>query len=164
MGKKVLLFWLASELVFMLTFLMFDHEPVKLVAVISYSIQWLLFVICIMVVRYEPIQKNKYIFLNFALFFSISLLFHAYNFVGKALFAEQQFAKMYFNQYVAFGAYFFLLAFAVVYLCLDALFRDFKALYKYALALSIVGVFFTYYYHGYISNPKYLYTTTEAHT
>jgi hypothetical protein len=164
MAKRILLFWLASELAFVMTFLLFKHEPVNLINVITYSIQWLLFGISVMVVRYEPIRKNKFIFLNFAFFFSISLLFHAYNFIGKAIFVDDQFAKAYFGQYISFGAYFFLLTFALVYLCLDALFRDFKTLHKYALTLGIVGGFFIYYYHEPFSNPRYLHSTNEAHT
>jgi hypothetical protein len=164
MTKKVLLLWLSSELLFMLSFLLFDHEQVNVFTVINYSIQWLLFLLCLMIVRHEPNRKNKYIFLNFALFFSIAVFFHVYNFVGKTLFSEYQYARLYFNQYVFFCAYLFLLAFALAYLCLDALFREFKTAYKYALTLTIVGGFFVYYYSGYISNPKYLYTTNDAHT
>lgn len=117
-----------------------------------------------MVVLHEPIKKNKFIFLNFAFFFSLSLLFHAYNFLGLSLIPGDAYAKFYFSQYISFGFYFFLLAFAVGYLCLDALFRDFKTVYKYALTLAIVGGFFTYYYQDYITNPRYLYTTAESHT
>jgi hypothetical protein len=156
MAKKVLLVWMSSELAFVSALFLFDHEPVKLFAMASNSIQWLAFVLCVMIARHEPSRKNKYIFLNFALFFSISLLFHIYSFLGD------QYVRLYFNQYVSFGAYFLLLAFALVYLCVDALFRDFKAVYKYGLALGIVGGFFIYYYHGYISNPNYLLSTNEA--
>lgn len=164
MAKKILAFWIGSELIFGASFLLFDHEPLNFFTVASYSIQWLLFLQCLMVVLHEPIKKNRFIFLNFALFFSVSLMFHVYNFVGKAIFPNHEFAKFYLNQYVSFGAYFFLLAFAVGYLCLDALFRDFKTPYKYALTLAIVGGFFVYYYQDYFSNPKYLYTTNESHT
>ena len=158
MGKKLFLLWIVSELVFLASFLMFGHENVNTFGVISYSIQWLLFLVSIMIVRHETIRKNKYIFLNFAFFFSISLLFHAYGFVTN------QYARLYFTQYVSMGAYFFFLAFALVYLSLDAFFRDFRVLYKYILTLSIVGGFFGYYYHGYFENPKYLYSTNDAKT
>lgn len=164
MAKKILLFWVGSELAFGASFLLFDHEQLNFFTFLSYSIQWLLFLQCVMVVLHEPIRKNKFIFLNFALFFSISLLFHVYNFIGRSLFPHDGYAKFYFIQYVSYGTYFFLLAFAVGYLCLDALFRDFRTMYKYALTLAIVGGFFAYYYHSYISDPKYLYTTNESHT
>ncbi|MEK6571307.1 MAG: hypothetical protein AABZ61_08060 [Bacteroidota bacterium] len=164
LARKILLLWIVSEIAFVGSFFVLEHEPVKLFLVVNYSIQWLLFLLCVAIVRHEPVKKNKHIFLNFALFFSISLLFHIYNFVGKTFFADQQFARFYFNQYVSYGAYFFFLAFAIVYLCLDALFRDFKSLYKYALALAIVGGIFAYYYHGYAANPRYLYSTDDAKT
>ncbi|HCV44273.1 MAG TPA: hypothetical protein DGH68_12365 [Bacteroidetes bacterium] len=158
MGKRLLLLWLVSEIIFLASLFAFGHEEVSTIAVISYSIQWLLFLLCAMIFRHEPIRKNKFIFLNFSVFFSVSILFHIYNFLGD------RFARMYFNQYVSFGVYFFLLAFALVYLSIDALFRDFKVLYKYVLAVTIVGGCFLYYYHGYFENPKYLYSTNDAKT
>ena len=164
MAKKILTFWVGSELAFALSFWLFDHEPLNLFTFVSYSIQWLLFLQCIMAVLHEPIRKNKFIFLNFAFFFSISLLFHVYNFLGLSLFPGNQYAKFFFSQYISYGVYFFLLAFAVGYLSLDALFRDFKTAYKYALTLAIVGGFFVYYYHNYIADPLYVYTTGESHT
>jgi hypothetical protein len=158
MGKKVIAFWLCSEVVILLSYFVFEHETVNFFGVANYSIQLLLFILSIMIVRHEPNRKNRYIFLNFTFFFSISVLFHVYNFLGN------QYARFYFNQYVSYGAYFFFLAFALGYLCIDALFRDFRSVYKYVLTLSIVGGAFVYYYHGYLSNPKYLYATNDAMT
>lgn len=158
MAKKLLLIWVLSEVVFLASLVVFGHGEISAFAVISNSIQWLLFLLCVTIFLHEPIRKNKYIFLNFSFFFSVSILFHVYNFLGD------RFARMYFNQYVSFGVYFVLLAFALVYLTVDALFRDFKVLYKYLLAVGIVGGFFLHYYHGYFENPKYLYSTDDAKT
>jgi len=157
MVKKIFLVWLVSELLFLSCSLVFGQGSSNYFGLISNSIQWLLCLLSVAIVRHEPIRKNKYIFLNFTFFFSISLLFRAYNFV------EGSFARLYFNQYTT-GAYFFFLTFALAYLCLDALFRDFKVFYKYALTLCIVGGFFVYYYHGFISDPKYVHTTSDALT
>lgn len=156
MGKKLLLLWVISELVLLATFLVFDHESLNALRVLTNSVQWLLFLLCVMIVRHETAAKNKYIFLNFALFFSISILFHVYSFLTN------QYLRLYFTQYISQGAYFFLLAFALVYLSLDALFRDFKVAYKYLLTLGIVGGFFVYYYHGLLADPNYLYATNDA--
>ncbi len=158
MGKKLLLLWLLSEAVFLLSLALFGRGTINTLGVISYSIQWFLFLLSVLIVRYETTRKNKFIFLNFAFFFSISLLFHSYNFLAS------QFARLYFTQYISLGAYFFFLAFALVYLSLDALFRDFKVVYKYLLAFCIVGGFFAYYYHDYFVNPNYLLTTSDAKT
>lgn len=158
MGKKLFLVWLLSEIVFLLSLILFDHASVNVLSMISYSIQWFLFLLSVQIVRHEPIRKNKYIFLNFAIFFSISLLFHSYNFLTS------QFARLYFIEYISMGAYFLVLAFALIYLALDALFRDFRVLYKYLLAISIAGGFFAYYYHDVLADPNYLRTTGDAKT
>jgi hypothetical protein len=156
--KKVLLIWLASEIAFLSSFYLFGIEVASFLTLASYSIQWLLFLVCVAIVRHEQNRKNKFVFLNFALFFSVSLSFHVYNFLGDPL------LKLYFNQYVCIGGYVFLLAFAVVYLTIDALFRDFRILYKYLLAFAIAGGFFGYYYSDFLTNPNYLLTTNDAFT
>lgn len=164
MGKKIVVGWCISEAILGGTLWLFDHTPVPPIAFLSYSVQWLLFIISIAIIRNEPNPKNKFIFANFAAFFAISLLFHLYYFVGTSIFPNHPFAKAYFTQYVSQGAYFFLLALSIGYLTIDALFREFKVVHKYALVFVIVGGSFAYYYQGYLSNPDYAYTTPEINT
>ena len=131
---------------------------------ISCSLQALLFLVCVYIVRREPIRKNKFIFVNFALFFSLSFMAHAYLFIGKgtAFFADQQYLRLYLFQYVSFGLYFFLLGIAVVYLTIDVLFRDFQVYQKYIISVGVTLVFFGFYYAPYFEDPKYLYHTADV--
>jgi hypothetical protein len=124
-------------------------------------LQILLFIICLYMIRHEPTRKNKFIFLNFSLFFSVSILFHIYNFVGTIFFKAEPFARFYVSQYIGFALYYFLLTFGIVYLAIDAIFGDSKLAHKYFLALSIVGTFFVFYYSPIISDPKFLYNTED---
>jgi hypothetical protein len=156
--KKISLIWI-SILVGFLVSLILPHSEVTAAGFLSYSLQALLFVISLYLVRHETVKKNKFIFANFATFFSISFLFHVYQFVGTVIFPRAEMASHYYFQYVSLGLYFFLLAFAICYLTVDLLFRDFKTAHKYLLTLVIVGGFFAYYYHPYFANPRYLYTT-----
>ncbi len=160
--RKIGTIWLSAVAVFLVLFLL-PHESIKASEFISCSLQMLLFILCIFIIRHEPTSKNKYIFINFALFFSLSIPFYFYNFVGSGtmFFSGEPYARFYMNQYISFGAYFFLLAFAIVYLTVDALFRDYRILQKYILALIIVGGFFGYYYSPYFADPKHLYNTTD---
>jgi hypothetical protein len=78
------------------------------------------------------------------------------------VFSHARFARFYFFQYVFMGAYFFLLGLAIVYLAVDALFRDFRTLHKYLMTLTIVGSFFGVYYSPSFFNTNYLYDTPDA--
>lgn len=158
--KKIILVWIAVLGVFGFSLFLPHHNP-KIGSFISYSLQALLLILSLHVMRRERVNKNKFIFLNFSLFFGVSILFHAYYFVGTIFFVGNTMAPLYYFQYISAGLYFFLLAFAIGYLTIDLLFRDFKIFQKYLLALAIVGGFFSYYYHPYFSNPNYLYTTNE---
>jgi hypothetical protein len=162
LSRKILAAWGCSVALMGASLILFPHVDVKPVGFISNALQWLLFLISGVIVLREPTSKNKFIFFNFALFFGISILFHVYSFVGPGLFSSEPFARLFFFQYVAAGAYFFFLSLAIVYLTVDVLFRDFKVYQKYILALAIVGGFFLYHYHPYMTNPMYLYTTEDV--
>jgi hypothetical protein len=162
LSRKIILLWLGLVGFSLLCHLVLG-QPVGRASFISYALQLLLFIMSIAIARNEPTGKNRIIFINFAVFFGMAPLFHFYNFIGF-LFPPPvaQTIRFYFTQYVGLGAYFFLLALAIVYLTVDALFREFRAVQKYFLALAIVGGFFGYYYGVYFSDPRHVYNTEVA--
>ncbi|MBI5471737.1 MAG: hypothetical protein HY961_05280 [Ignavibacteriae bacterium] len=159
-GKKIILIWLGLVTMYIVSFVL-PHWHVTAASFASYSLQTLLFLISIYLVRHEQMRKTKFVFLNFAIFFGMSFLFHLYSFVGTVFFQHEPMARHFFFQYVSLGLYFFLLAFTLCYLTIDLLFRDFGVVAKYVIAAAIVGGFFMYYYGPLLSNPKYLYSTKE---
>ena len=164
MSKRIFYTWLAILAVFASSLLLLPSKDASWAGFMSCSLQALLFVICLYIVRREPIRKNKFIFVNFALFFSLSFLAHAYLFVGRgtSFFADQVYLKLYLSQYVSFGLYFFLLTIALVYLTMDVLFRDFQVYQKYIITIGITLGFFAYYYSPYFTDSKYLYHTADV--
>jgi len=151
--KQIILIWLASLSVMLSSFLL-PHDEVEIFSVISYSLQLLLFIISLRMIHHEPTRKNKFIFVNFALVFSLAIPFHLYYFVNPL-------TKIFIYQYISFAAYFFLIAMAIGYVAVDALFREFKVAQKYVITLAIVGGFFAYYYHPMLLNSRYLYETED---
>jgi len=149
---------------FVASLMILPNNGFSLAGFLSYSLQALLFVISVYIVLKEPIRKNKFIFVNFAVVFSFSFLDHLYLFVGTggALFANQSFLRFYLGQYVFYGAYFLCLALAVVYLTIDVLFRDFLTYQKYIIAAGIAVMFFGFYYAPYFQDPKYLHHTADV--
>jgi len=162
LSQKIMLIWVIGVGVFAVTLLLLPHAEVSFASFFIYSMQFLLGLLSINIVRKEPVQKNKYIFVNFAVLFSIAIPSHIYNFVGTVIFADEKFARLYASQYVFFGLYYFLIAIALVYLTVDVLFRDFATYKKYLVTFAIVGAFFGYYYAGYFVDPKYTHHTADV--
>jgi hypothetical protein len=159
---KVFCAWVLLVAAFLVSLLL-PHNEIPFASFISFSVHALGFVLCISIARHEPTKKNKHIFVNFAIFFGLSLLGHAYWFMGKLIFVEAgDWGRLYFNQYLVYGGYFLALALAIVYLTVDVLFRDFKTHYKYVVALGIVGGFFGYYYSPFFTDPQYLHHTADV--
>jgi len=158
--RKILMIWLA--LLFVLLASLFLPQKENIYALYGNSIQFLLFVLCIYIVKREANLKNKAIFINFSAFFSLSVLLQFSNFVGVSIFTHEPFAEYYSYVYLTGIAYPLLLAFAIVYVVIDLLFREFKIYQKYLVACLIVFGLAGYYYHPYFQNPKFLYSRPET--
>lgn len=159
-AKKIAFIWIGIVAVMLLS-LFYPRHEVSLPAFIINALQMLLFVISFFLVRSEAKHHTKWIFVNFACMFGVGILFHLYNFVGTLVWQQEPMARHYYFQYISQALYFFLVAFAITYVTIDLLFRDFRVAQKYLLTLLIVGTFFGYHYHPYLTNPNYLYTTAE---
>jgi hypothetical protein len=159
--KKIFLLWLGlSGLMAGTAFL--PHTEIETAALVNEGLRLLLFIITIFILWKEPNRTNKFLFLNFAVFFSFSLFQYLYRYigVGGSLLASEAFARHYCYQYISFGFYFFL-SLAIIYAVIDSLFRDFKVYQKYILALLVVGGFSGFYYHPYFQDAKFLYKTED---
>lgn len=118
-------------------------------------------IISFLILKREPNRKNKYIFLNFAIFFSLASLPPLSRLVVENLIAVNPFIGFYIYQYTNSSLFFFL-AVSIGYVVIDSLFRDFKTIQKYLLTFLVVGIFFWYYFSPLFLNPKYLYETAEV--
>jgi hypothetical protein len=164
LSQKILLIWLGTVVASLLCYVVLGRQnELEVASFLTYALQLLLFIVSVAIARYEPTGKNRAIFINFCIFFGLAPLFHLYNFADVLLPASLVVvARLNFFQYVALGGYFFFLAFAVVYLTVDALFRDFRTFQKYFLALAIVGGFFVYYYGPFLTDSYHAYKTETA--
>ena len=144
------------------TLALFPHSEVLPIGFVSYSILLFGLITCVFIIKHEPVRANKFIFLNFLVFFSQSILYHAYPFLDTVLFNEMRFAKFYFTQYVSLSATFLLLALAIVYPTVDLMFRSIRVFQKYLVAGTIVLGFFIYYFHPFFVDPLYIYKTEEV--
>jgi hypothetical protein len=163
-ARKILWFWGAFVAIFSVALLTLPNRGVDPPLFIVTISQALLFLISVAIVRHEPSSKNKFVFVNFSVFFSVSIFCAFGRFVGDqaTILADVERSGHYFDAYAGYGAYGFFLALAIVYLTVDALFRDFKTIQKYIVSVGIVGTFFVVYFAGFLTNPNYAYQTQDV--
>ena len=160
LSVKIVLIWMGMVALYLACALIFPHRPAPLSALVNRTFQSLLLVISIFLVFYEPVRKNKFIFVNFAIYGVCSLFSFAYDFPQNGIFGQSPYARHFFMQYLTI-AYAFTFAVAAIYVTIDLLFRDMRVVQKYAATLAIVLTFFGFYFFSYFSNPMYLYSTEE---
>jgi len=160
LSLKIVLAWAIIILLYLLSIKIFSSTTIPISGYINQSIQTLLFVISIFILFKEPNKKNKYIFLNFTIYFSLSFLSFLYNFVGKSILTDEKYSRHLFFQYLSI-AYILILSIAVLYLVIDLIFRDYKIYQKYIASIIIVLGFVGYFYYPILNNPLYLYSTED---
>ncbi len=143
--------------------LVFSHAGPQIgyAAFIMTSIELLIGIISVYLMVVEPNTKNKFLFLNFSVFFLVSILSLASNLIAPLIAKIDQYSPFVLVQWIK-GANYLALAFAIVYLVLDSLFRDLSVRLKYIGAAVIVSGFFVFYFGDILADPKYGYSTADV--
>lgn len=156
--KIAVLLWLSNLMLFGFAYIIYKPELPNFIVILGNIVQLLLFYLSLMIFISEPTIKNRFVFLNFSLFFSNVFLQLVYNFGVYHLFLKSKYASVFAYQY--FYIFFQMtLAFAIVYLVVDFLFRNFGVLRKYLIAFAIIFTLGTYYFINFFTSPDYLYNT-----
>lgn len=161
LARKILLSWVSIIVAFMTAYFSFDHSVMNLLSIVVNILLLLLGIISLMVFVREPNKKNKAVFLNFSIFFLLSIGNLVYPFIGNSILPGNQFAALYFYQYVPSGLTIIILSFAIVYVAIDTLFNELSVTQKYLVVAVIVIPISTYYYSPFLSDPKHLYKTED---
>lgn len=158
--QKILLSWVSVATGFVISnMLLGNRAPFTLLINDLFSI--LVFLFSVVLVKYEPNRKNKFLFLNFAIFFSLPFFILVFNLIGPYISSINSFLPFIESQYEK-GLYYFALAFAVVYVVIDSLFREISVRSKYLIVAFITGFFFILYFYNFLLNPKFAYTTEDV--
>ncbi|RCK77425.1 MAG: hypothetical protein IGBAC_1734 [Ignavibacteriae bacterium] len=156
--KITVLLWLSNLMLFGFAYIIYKPELPSFIVILGNIVQLLLFYLSLMIFISEPTIKNRFVFLNFSLFFSNVFLQLVYNFGLYHLFLKSKYASVFAYQY--FYIFFQMtLAFAIVYLVVDFLFRNIGVLKKYLIAFAIIFTLGTYYFINFFTSPDYLYNT-----
>jgi hypothetical protein len=147
-------------LILTMSVFLFPHHYVHPVSIISSILFLSIFVISLFIVIREKNKNNKLLFLHFGLFSSYFMITSIYPLMGITIFPDSTFASFLHYQYGTI-IYHILLLFAVVYLVVDMLFRQRPIIFKYILALVIVGFASSSYYGPFFKDSKYLYNTPD---
>lgn len=159
LSVKILYIWIALLTIYFLCLSVLPIIPTPISAHINQIIQSLLFVISFFISIKEPNKKNKFVFINFTIYFALSILSLGYDFITKDSFVLK-YSRHLFLQYITI-AYIFSLSVAVIYLVIDLLFRDLKVYKKYLTTFAIVLISFGYLFHPFFTDPLYLYSTED---
>ena len=157
---KILIIWLSIITLSLVGLVVFPHRETPTVGHINTFIQILLFLITVFIIRKEPNGKNKFIFINFLIYFGLAFFSLLWDFMGISIFTGYKYASHFYFQYTSI-AYVLALSLAIVYLVMDLLFRDFKVYQKYLATFLIVFTFFGYLFYPFFQEPMYLYSTED---
>jgi len=157
---KIFLLWIAAMALYAASLVFLQHREVSLPALINRALLTLSFFITLFIVLKDQNKKNRFIFLNFLVFFSLTFFAHLYDFVGRTFLTGSKYSAILYYQYYL-ATFFLTLSLAIVYLVIDTLFNNFKVVQKYFAAGVIVLFFFVWYFHPILTNPMYMYSTEE---
>ncbi len=157
---KILIIWFSIFSLFLVGMMFFPHKETSTAGHFNTFVQILLFLISIFIIRKEPNPKNKFIFINFLIYFAVAFFSLLWDFMGIAIFPGYKYASHIYFQYTSI-AYVLTLSFAIVYLVMDLLFRDFRVYQKYLATVVIVFTFFGYLFYPFFQEPLYLYSTED---
>ena len=160
-SSKILLVWGAVTLVMALLVFSQPEAHIATAAFLMTSIELLIGIISVCLMVVEPNTKNKFLFLNFAVFFLLAILSCASNLIAPFLAKIDQYSPFVFVQWIK-GADYLVLAFAITYVVLDSLFRDLGVRLKYIVTIVITGGFFAIYFGDILVEPKYSYSTADV--
>jgi hypothetical protein len=162
MSKKILVIWSGAVFAAMLAGGMLPHGELDLGMSIMLALMLLLSILAFYIFRHEQNSSNKAVFLNFAFFFLCGALQFSIPFSGyTGFFFVNGKESFYFAQYYSFVVFVFFMAFSIVYLVIDSLFRDARLVIKYLAAFLIVAGFLGYYYHPVFYDPEFAYKTPD---
>ncbi|HTX17980.1 MAG TPA: hypothetical protein VMG34_04895 [Bacteroidota bacterium] len=160
-SNKILVAWFVASSVMAVVTLGRNDLNEGLTACLLSASQLLAGIIALFLVANEPGRKNKYLFANFAAYFLLGLLSVATNFIAPILARTNDYLPFVVVQYVK-GLNYLALAFAIVYVVLDSLFRSLNTGGKYLATCLIVGGFFFSYYGDFLVDPKCSYATPDV--
>jgi hypothetical protein len=160
-SSKILLAWGVVTLAMALLVLSQPGPHIATAAFVMTSIELLIGIISVYLMVVEPNAKNRFLFLNFAIFFLMGIFSLASNLISPHIAKIDQYSPFVLVQWIK-GVSYFALAFAITYVVLDSLFRDLGVRLKYAATMVVVGGFFAIYFGDILANPKYSYSTADV--
>ncbi|MFH0989788.1 MAG: hypothetical protein V1799_07215 [bacterium] len=161
MTKKILFSWLLLIGATSGSLVIFPHQDIDTWQMILAMGIGLLAIISVVIGIKEPNERNKPIFINFAIMFGVSSLSPFSSLIGKAIFQTNHFASFYSYQYFTIGFFCLSLSIAIVYLVIDSLFYDWRTPAKYFFTFLIAGGVFVYYFHPFLVDPLAAYRSEE---
>jgi hypothetical protein len=156
--KKILVSSSCVAGLYLASLYFFPHNEVRSSAILNRIVLIILFFLALFLFLREPRKSNRFIFINFSLAFLISIINLISEFFGVAFFNDNRFASFIYWQYSTITFLFFL-SLSIGYLVVDSLFYQRKAYQKYIAILTVLLLFFGYYFYPILKDPLGVYKT-----
>ncbi len=158
LSLKIVIIWTGIVIIYALSALVFPHQQTPVAATTHRVIQSLLFVLSVFLYQRDPNRRNKFIFLNFVVYYSVVFLAFFYEFISPDWFPQNKYVTVFYFQYLSIG-YTVALAIAVCYLAVDLLFSHFRVYQKYIFTFALVLPFVGFLFYPFFKEPLFLYST-----
>ena len=159
MLQKIIVIWMVF-LALHFGSLLLPHRQYSELGSVNVGLQFLLFLLCFEMAR-KDVKVFKPALINLSIFFGFSVLLYLSIFVGTVLFKGEQYASVYYHEYVNKFGLNAVLVLAVVYLIMDNMFQKLTTISKYLITLVIAGAILVPLYYPYFRDPLHLYRTEE---
>jgi hypothetical protein len=156
---KILGAWLALMLVLRLTFY-FPHRHIDDLAYLNAGVQLLLFILTLLI-SINSRGSQRYVFLNFALFFAWVIPMMASSFVGRSLFLNSKYAIVFFHTYVNKFGLNFLLIVIIVFAVIDYAMGKRTIIFKYTASIISSAAILMVFYSSFLINPLNIYRESQ---
>ncbi len=152
--------WVLIEVIYFGCAFFFPLRMPPVSGLLNRAIQALLLVFSIWIWKKDPNKSNKFIFLNFSLLFLSYSWFCVQDFVGVTIFHDWKYsAHVSFVYGVVLCSMFSSLT--IVHIVIDSMFRHLRTIQKYAISIGVTIFFICLYYHPFLRDPLYLYSTED---
>lgn len=156
---KTLSVWIALLAVCRLA-LLYPHRYIDDMAFLNAGLQLLLFVLCVFI-AWNSTRGQRYVFLNFALFFFFVVPMLISSFIGLSLLPASKYATVYYTVYINKIGLNFILLLAIIYAVIDYLWAAKKTTLKYTAGILLAGGICAMSFYPVLDTPLSLYSAPE---
>jgi hypothetical protein len=157
--SKILFAWFISIILIRIS-LFLPHRYIDDARLINTWMQVLLFIISV-VIAAKSCRPQRYLYINFAIFFGFVLPLFSSSFVGQSILLNYEYASLYYHLYINVIGSGAVLLFPILYIIADYMFWNLVTWKKYLISIAVTLVIVLLNFFPYWFNPMHLYSNED---